>query len=89
MSNYDGTGVVSFSRFMFFYDKNTKNWKSDNAQGRKGNIKTETIGQNFACHFTNAQYVNYETLGDRDLDFGLLSGKDKEKVADCVLTIVK
>ena len=88
MHNWDNTGRVASRSFHFFYNKDTKVWRSEagDPQGTKNNGVTEHINDTWACHFMDGQYADWHDTGDHSLDFGLLSGV--EFIADCFLTLI-
>ncbi|MCP3462139.1 hypothetical protein [Bradyrhizobium sp. CCGUVB23] len=88
MRDWDSTGRIASRHFLFFYNKDNKNWRSEQGdiEGSNSNNVPQHAGNAWACHFTDGEYVN-NAGADTTADFGLLSTPDAN--ADCVLTIEK
>lgn len=89
MHNWDDTGRVASRHFLFFYNKDTKVWRSEFGDwaGANSNNVTEHVAQVFACYFTDGAFSNWRDNGDTSADFGLLSWDQYN--ADCFLTLVR
>jgi hypothetical protein len=89
MQGWDDTGRVASRHFLFFYNPAIYTWRAElgDTQGTNINEKTEHINNSWSCYFTDGLYANWQDLGDKTLDFGLLSWNQYN--ADCFLTFIK
>jgi hypothetical protein len=88
MHNWDDTGRVASRTLWFYYNKNTRVWRSGDGDtsGTNNNNVTEHVNQSWSCYFTDGKYSNWADQGDVDADFGLLSWNQYN--ADCIITFI-
>jgi hypothetical protein len=88
MYNWDDTGRVASREFLFFYNAQTKVWRSSSdSAGTKENNVTEHVYVAWSCYFTDGAYDNWQDKGDTGPNFGLLSWNQYN--AGCYITFVR
>lgn len=90
MANWDDTGRMASRQSLFFYNRNTKVWRSEagDVAGTNNNNTVEHAFNHWACYLTDGKYNKWSYAGteDKQLEFGLLSWNQYN--ADCFLTFI-